>query len=145
MFKIPIDTLNDTSMCNISKESLRADLLRMADAVIYDECLMTKKQCFEALDRTFQDLRNCPRPFGGVTMIMGGDFLQILPVVPNGSRADIVNASFRKSYIWNDIQVLKLRTNMRLQHSPEDACFSEWLLEVGHGRNVDENGYINII
>jgi hypothetical protein len=144
MFKIPIDALNETSICSISKESLRADLLRMADAVIYDECLMTKRECFEALDRTFQDLRNCPRPFGGITMIFGGDFLQILPIVPNGSRADVVNASFRKSYLWNTIQILKLRTNMRLQHSPEDASFSEWLLEVGHGRNVDENGHINI-
>ena len=144
MFKIPIDTLNETSICSISKESLRADLLRMADAVIFDECLMTKRECFEALDRTFQDLRDCSRPFGGLTMILGGDFLQILPVVPNGSRTDIVNACLRKSYLWNNIQILKLRTNMRLQHSPKDASFSRWLLEVGHGQNIDENGRIDI-
>ena len=42
MFKIPIDTLTETSTCTIPKESLRAHLLRMADAVIYDECLMNK-------------------------------------------------------------------------------------------------------
>lgn len=53
MFKIPIDTLNGTSVCSIPKESLCADLLRTADTVIYDECPMTHHHCFEALDRTF--------------------------------------------------------------------------------------------
>ena len=41
MFKIPIDILDDNSICNIPKESLHANLLRMAVAVIYDEVLMT--------------------------------------------------------------------------------------------------------
>ena len=144
MFKIPIDTLSATSICNISKESLRADLLRMAEAVIYDECLMTHRHCFEALDRTFRDLRDCSKPFGGLTMIFGGDFQQILPVVTNGSCADIVNASFRNSYLWNNIEVLKLRINMRLQHSPQDSSFAEWLIDVGHGRHIDSDGNIDI-
>ena len=144
MFKIPIDTLSGTSTCNIPKESLRADLLRMAEAVIYDECLMTHRHSFEALDRTLQDLHDCPKPFGGLTMIFGGDFQQILPVVPNGSRADIVNACLRNSYLWNNMNILKLRINMRLQHSPDDKSFAEWLLDVGHGRHTDNNGNISI-
>ena len=144
MFKIPIDSLDSDSVCNIPKESLRADLLRMAEAVIFDECLMTHRHCFEALDRTFQDLRNCQKRFGGLTMIFGGDFQQILPVVPKGSRADIVNACLRMSYLWNDIIVLKLRKNMRLQDSPENTTFSEWLLDIGHGRHIDNEGNINI-
>jgi hypothetical protein len=56
MFKIPIDTLDSDSICNISKESFRADLLRMAEVVIYDKCLMNHRHCFEALDQTLQDL-----------------------------------------------------------------------------------------
>lgn len=144
MFKIPIDTLNSTSICSIAKESLRADLLRMAVAVIFDECLMTHRYCFEALDRTFQDLRNCKKPFGGLTMIFGGDFQQILPVVANGSRTDIVNACFRMSYLWANIRILKLRINMRLLHSAEDAAFAQWLIDVGHGRNIDDDGKIDL-
>ena len=144
MFKIPIDTLNSTSICSIAKESLRADLLRMAAAVIYDECLMTHRHCFEASDRTFQDLRNCSKPFGGLTMIFGGDFQQILPVMANGSRADIVDACLRNSYLWNNMHILKLRINMRLLNSPEDTSFAEWLLDVGHGRHIDNDGNINI-
>ncbi|KAF8815252.1 hypothetical protein BYT27DRAFT_7059193, partial [Phlegmacium glaucopus] len=57
-----------------------------------DECLMTHRHCFEALDHTFQDLWNNHKPFRGLVMIFGGDFQQILPVIPKGSRADIVDA-----------------------------------------------------
>ncbi|KAF9552570.1 hypothetical protein CPC08DRAFT_646734, partial [Agrocybe pediades] len=34
MFKIPVDTLSETSVCNIPKNSLRADLMRAAKAII---------------------------------------------------------------------------------------------------------------
>jgi ATP-dependent exoDNAse (exonuclease V) alpha subunit len=33
---------------------------------------------------------------------------------------------------------------MRLQLSPDDNNFSQWLLDVGHGRNIDSNGNIHI-
>jgi len=33
---------------------------------------------------------------------------------------------------------------MQLQHSPEDACFSQWLLDVGHGQHIDKKGKIPI-
>ena len=144
MFKISIDTLTGTSICSIPKESHRRDLLRMADAVIYDKCLMTHQHCFEALDCTFQDLHDCPKPFGGLTMIFGGDFQQILPIIANGLHADIVNACFQTSNLWNQMHILKLCINMRLQNSPEDISFAEWLLDVGHSCHIDKDGNIDI-
>lgn len=33
---------------------------------------------------------------------------------------------------------------MRLRHSPEDAKFSEWLLDVRHGHSIDDKGMIDI-
>lgn len=71
-------------------------------------------------------------------MIFGGDFQQILLVIPHGSRADIVNASLCKSYLWNNMDILKLRDNMRLEQTEDDHQFSQWLLDVGHGRNYEQ-------
>ena len=34
-------------------------------------------------------------PFGGKTVVLGGDFRQVLPVVPNDSRGQIVAASLK--------------------------------------------------
>ena len=39
--------------------------------------------------------------FVGKCVVMDGDFRQILPVIPKGSRANIVNASISSSRLWN--------------------------------------------
>jgi ATP-dependent DNA helicase PIF1 len=55
---------------------------------------MQHKYCFEVVHRLLVDLRSIIDDilFGGVPVILGGDFAQILPVVPRGSRADIIIA-----------------------------------------------------
>ena len=46
--------------------------------------------CFEAFDRTIRDILsyvgvdNIDKPFGGVYVVLGGDFIQILPVIRKG-------------------------------------------------------------
>ncbi|MCI00855.1 helicase-like protein, partial [Trifolium medium] len=47
---------------------------------------------------------NSSKIFGGKVMVFGGDFRQILPVVPRGSRSDIIHASLNLSYIWDHSQ-----------------------------------------
>ena len=48
-----------------------------------------------------------------MTVVLGGDFWQILPVVRKGSRHDIVDASINSSKIWAYFNVLRLTVNMR--------------------------------
>ena len=49
---------------------------------------MIKKQAVEALDNSMRDIMDRPDlPFGGKTIVFGGDFRQVLPVVRKGSRA----------------------------------------------------------
>jgi ATP-dependent DNA helicase PIF1 len=58
---------------------------------------MAHKFCFEALDKFLKDIMsNNDVPS---TKIFGGDFRQILPVIPRGTRSDIVHASLNASYI----------------------------------------------
>lgn len=62
---------------------------------------MQHKYCFEVVHRLFVDLRSVTDDllFGGVPVVLGGDFAQILPVVPGGSRATIVTASLQRTFI----------------------------------------------
>jgi ATP-dependent DNA helicase PIF1 len=46
---------------------------------------MQHRHIHEAVDRTFQDIRHSDKPFGGLTIVFGGDFKQILPVIVKGS------------------------------------------------------------
>ena len=146
MFKIPVEGLDDASMCNIAKESNRAALLRAARLIIWDEITMQHRNAPEALDRTLRDIRDDNRPFGGLTVVFGGDFQQILPVVPKGSREDIVNATIQRSYLWNDVDILHLKRNMRLEQTQneEEQEFAKWLLDVGHGRGTSPNGVLKL-
>jgi hypothetical protein len=45
----------------------------------------------------------CELPFGRKVMVFGGDFRQVLPVVPRGTKAQITYATLFKSYIWYDV------------------------------------------
>ena len=91
-FKIPIK-IEDNSMCNFTKQSGTAALLREASLIIWDEVAMTRRQAVETLDRSLQDIIECDLPFGGKVIVFGGDFRQVLPVVPRGTRAQICDAT----------------------------------------------------
>ena len=56
-----------------------------------------------------QDVRSSTQPFGGITVVFGGDFQQTLPVVINGRREDVVHATLQSSHLWNNIRILHLR------------------------------------
>jgi len=106
-FSIPVPATQN-STCNIHQGSDLAELLQRTKLIIWDEAPMCHKFSFEALDKILKDIMHNDRPFGGKVIVFGGDFQQILPVVPRGSRSDIVHASLNASYIWNDCQILKL-------------------------------------
>ncbi|XP_013589125.1 PREDICTED: ATP-dependent DNA helicase pif1-like [Brassica oleracea var. oleracea] len=78
--------LDENKLCNIKPNTMLAELIEKTDLIIWDEAPMTHKHAFEALDKS-------------------GDFRQILPVIPQGSRADT-----------------------------DEKKFSEWFLKVGEGR-----------
>ncbi|KAL7322753.1 hypothetical protein PS15p_212243 [Mucor circinelloides] len=86
--------------------------------------------CFEALDRTFRDICSCGDDvlFGGIPVVLGGDFAQIPPVVTNGGRPEIVSASLMSSRLWPKLHKLRLTENMRLANSNEvDRRFADWI------------------
>jgi len=97
-FGIPI-IVDEISTCGIHPKSPLAELVCKAKLIIWDEAPMMHKHCFEALDRSLRDVlrvQNDGRtdiPFGGKVVVLGGDFRQILPVMPKATRQEVVNAS----------------------------------------------------
>ncbi|CAN1242016.1 ATP-dependent DNA helicase PIF1 [Linum perenne] len=145
-FKIPIE-VDHASTCAIKKGTNLARLMQQATLIVWDEAPMVHRLSFEAVDRTLCDIMNTPtegpnyKPFGGKTVILGGDFRQTLPIVKNGGREDNLGASLTRSYLWNHCTLLELHVNMRINHSISNAAtefdgmqFSDWVLAIGDGK-----------
>ncbi|XP_075663183.1 uncharacterized protein LOC142632710 [Castanea sativa] len=117
-FHIPID-VNDDSTCDIKQRTQAAELLSKTSIILWDEAPMAHRNCFEAIDRTLQDIlqiedpQNAEKPFGGKVVVLGDDFRQILPVVRKGRREDINNMSGIETSSIKD--------------------FSEWIFKIGNG------------
>ncbi|CAN6861890.1 unnamed protein product [Brassica oleracea] len=143
-FNIPLK-LTEDKLCNIKLRTMLAELIEKTDLIIWGEAPMTHKHAFEALDKTLRDIISRKNPsakdktFDGKTVLLGGDCRQILPVIPQGNRADTVLASISHSYLWDSCHKFSLKTNMRVNQ--EEKEFSDWLLLVGEGHPQLESRY----
>ena len=54
---------------------------------------MSRRQTIEALDKMQQDINESELPFGGKVVVFGGDFRQVLLVVPKASRQKTIDTS----------------------------------------------------
>jgi PIF1-like helicase len=143
-FQIPI-IINESSTCTISRGSKQAQLLQQTDLIIWAEALMQHHHLHEAVNRTLKDILQSDKPFGGVPVVFGGDFHQILPVIEKGSRPQILGASLQCSVLWQHIKILHLKINMCLNTDDlQEHNFAKWQLEVGKGGHTDEGGTINL-
>ncbi|XP_017221483.2 uncharacterized protein LOC108198231 [Daucus carota subsp. sativus] len=143
-FKIPI-VLDEFSVCAIGNNSDISELIRHTKLIIWDEAPMQHRFAFECLDRSLRDIMKtvdqarASLPFGGITVLPGGDFRQILPVIPHGERGEILEACITRSRLWNICKVYVLKKNMRLNKGSSQREidelneFAKWVLAVGDG------------
>jgi len=90
---------------------------------------MQHKSCFEAVNWSLNDIcyvsDSCL--FGRIPTVLDGDFSQILPVVRRGLRQATVQACIQHSSIWNSLQVLRLKTSMRIAANSANQLFIDYL------------------
>ncbi|XP_074338490.1 uncharacterized protein LOC141676661 [Apium graveolens] len=110
---------------------------------------MQHRHAFECVDRSLRDIMSsidksrAKKPFGGITIVFGGDFRQLLHVIPKASRAEVVYSTLNKSKLWESCEVFLLNQNMRLNAGNSDlenktiANFSKWQLAVGDGKETN--------
>ena len=130
-FKLPFgpDAVSG-STCNIKAESQRADVLKQAGILIWDECPMSSKYAPEALDLTLRDLMNNDLPFGRKTIVFSGDWRPCGPIVKFGTARDVVDEAFLSSHLWKHVQRFRLTKSMR---DRGDIPYAKIVLAVGEG------------
>ncbi|KAM3201207.1 hypothetical protein P3L10_033570 [Capsicum annuum] len=111
-FEIPLQT-TDATVTRMSKQSGRAKLIQKSKLIIWDKAPMASCRTIKTVDRSFRDILDINEPFGGKIMVFGGDFRQVLPVIPKSTRAETGNASLVKSYLWHRMERIKVTRNIR--------------------------------
>lgn len=130
-FGLPLATLTEQSTSSITMQSLRAQRIREAALIVWDEAPMSPGLQLTVVDRLLKDVMGSALPFGGKPILFAGDFRQILPVVRRGNRSTIVMSSIKRHSLWRDFEQFRLTRNMRAEN---DDNFAAWLLQLGDGR-----------
>ena len=110
MFELPMDDkLTPLCVCNINTQTQRADLIRNANLIIWDELPMTHRYCVEALDRSLRDITRQNKLFGGKTILFSGDWRQIGPISRGDTATEAVDIAFISSPLWKHVNRFKLK------------------------------------
>ena len=64
--------------------------------LVLDEVSMISGEFFDSLSRVVSEIRKDPRPFGGIQLIVCGDFLQLSPIAPRKWEVDQMVTGIRE-------------------------------------------------
>jgi ATP-dependent DNA helicase PIF1 len=119
---------NPTEMYRKATRGKSAQYWRKTDILIIDEISMISAQFFDNLSYVGQRMRNSDKPFGGMRLLMFGDFLQLPPV----AKHDIRVSRVFEGNTWKEMspKVFTLNKIMRQQNQ----IFTEMVSNVRLGK-----------
>ncbi|VVC46266.1 DNA helicase Pif1-like [Cinara cedri] len=145
VLELPFGTLN--SMSTITMQSARAQRIRDAALIVWDEAPIPPGMQLSVVDRLLKNVMQSDLPFEGKSILFTGNYRQILPVFRRGTRSDIIRSSIKYNRMWRHMERFSLTRNVRTDN---DEHFSAWLLKLGNskltqdrrcfGRRCDSSG-----
>jgi hypothetical protein len=138
MFVLPPHVLDARNLPDAPRPG---QLLQRMDRLIIDEISMVRADVVDAINVRLQAARRSSKPFGGVQVIMVGDFLQLPPVVDDEERPLLHGLGYRAPYAFNAhvLQDLEVRPiSLERVYRQEEQEFIEILARVRLGQDVDQ-------
>src|SRR3954469_4706934 len=126
-FKLPPLLLDANALPNERRFGV---LYRRMKRLVIDEISMVRVDLIDAIDARLRSIRGKDRPFGGVQIVMVGDFLQLPPVVESDHRPLLHGLGYHTPYAFSA---------RALEHVPVTTVSLE------HIYRQDERDFINIL
>lgn len=98
LFRLPPHVLDAK---NLADSAPSGALFNHMQRLVIDEISMVRADMLDAIDRRLRQMRRDPRPFGGVQLVMVGDFLQLPPVVRDEDQPLLNGLGYRGPYAFN--------------------------------------------
>ena len=138
-FKLPVPLPLETAVANVNASSGLAQLLRHTHLLIWGEAPNAPKPAFDAIDRCLRDLldgapcRSRHLPFGGLPVLLGGDFRQIPPVLHRVDASAVPSFTLRNCSFWKDDDHMTKFSLTRNKRAEGDEQYAAFLLQIGNG------------
>lgn len=119
----------------------RRELMQKIKRIVIDEVSMVRCDLLDVVDRYLRMARESSEPFGGVQMVLVGDFLQLPPVMPPAEAEVLTQMGFAGPYAF-DARVIRqievTRVPFTTVYRQTDSTFVERLALIRRGEDVDE-------
>jgi len=128
----------DVLLRRVRKNRAAVDRIRTATSVVIDEVSMLSASLFEKMDRLCRWIRTRPdAPFGGIRLVLSGDFFQLSPVFDDSSDDHrLVFESPVFTEMFGPDNTVILRHNHRQDHA---GAFHSLLMRVREGEHTTDD------
>lgn len=131
------ESLSKVDVDRIATKEHIARRIQKAKVLIIEEISMLSASTFEMAEAICREVRRVDKPFGGLTVILVGDFFQLPPV----SRGRAVQFAY-SSAVWRDLSLLTCY--LTEQYRQDDSDFLSVLSAIRSG-NVEELHYEELL
>ncbi len=130
--------LMDGDINRILRKKYLEKKLKKTEVLVIDEISMLSSIQLDIANQIIKAFRNNNRPFGGMQVILCGDFFQLPPISSNREKGLYFNGIdyVYKSRVWNDLDLRICYLEKQYRHKEENLLR---ILNAIRGKKVDEN------
>ena len=118
-----LDELTPKDIVRIKKRATITERMQKTHVLIIDEISMLHKKQFDLINQIMQEVRDNLLPFGGVQVIVAGDFFQLPPVGERGETTKEKFAFMSQAWLDADFQICYLSEQYRQTVNPDETVF----------------------
>ncbi|PIZ86428.1 AAA family ATPase [Candidatus Nomurabacteria bacterium CG_4_9_14_0_2_um_filter_32_10] len=137
-------TLNKYDLDRIATSEYICRRVRKTKILIIDEISMLRAETLSMVDSVCREIRQNSEPFGGIQVILVGDFFQLPPIERNNMEQKQESLLEEKqgrfayeSSVWKHLSLVVCYISE--QYRQDDASFLELLLAIRHDTVLDEH------
>lgn len=93
--------LNNIDIEELSQKEYLWKRFNNTEVLIIDEVSMLSPSIFDSLDNIAKAMRRRQEPFGGMQVVLSGDFFQLPPIIKGSEEVSFIN----ESRVWRDIDL----------------------------------------
>ena len=107
------DTLNEADIENLVQKEYLYKRFEKARVLVIDEVSMLSARLFDFVERVCRAMKRNEEPFGGMQVVLSGDFFQLPPIARDGGNAEFINSSDA----WKSMDVRVCYLDEQFRHS----------------------------